>query len=464
MGDATAFRDLLAANFAGEAVVDPGEEAVRDGLKALEGALPDGGALVLLWGGHARNSPNGLRLLARDSGGSLAAGIGANDVAGYCAVSGANQLLLILDTCYSGQALSAADVAAEVLRHVPTDEQHVWVGVLTSCQAVETAQDGLLGERLRALVKFGPTTLMLRTRWSVHNEFVRGDDLCDGLLKEWVGDRQAPQLRTNGSAWWMFRNPLYDPGAPEQVVEHLLLAARGSQQIEDRSWFTGRTTEVNQVVAWIRSGLPGLHVVTGSAGTGKSAIVGRVVSLSNPGERDRLLSDGHTWSHDDPGAGSVHAHVHARGMTVDRAAELIAGQLVRRGVLLAQAERRNAPELLGHLQRAVEVGASPPVVIIDGVDEARSEAFSLAEELLVRLARYAVVIVSTRDLPRPGGGSGLLDTLAPRGPGLDLDSVDAQQRTRQDLYDYVLARLADVDPSMDAARVAAHLVGVMGGD
>jgi hypothetical protein len=41
---------------------------------------------------------------------------------------------------------------------------------------------------------------------SGHSQYVRGDDVCDAVLKEWD-----------------------DPGAPDQVVEHLLQAARGYQ-------------------------------------------------------------------------------------------------------------------------------------------------------------------------------------------------------------------------------------------
>ena len=196
----------------------------------------------------------------------------------------------------------------------------------------------------------------------------------------------------------MFPNPRYDPGAPEQVVEHLLQAARGGAGPDERSWFTGRTTEVDQVVAWVRSGRPGIHVVTGSAGTGKTAIAGRVVSLSNPAERDRLLAEGQALGHADPGERSVAAHVHARGLTADRAADSIADQLVRAGVLTAQPDRRNAAELVGQVQRAVGQGAAAPVIVVDGLDEARGQAFAIAAELLLRLAPYAVVIVATREL------------------------------------------------------------------
>jgi hypothetical protein len=152
--------------------------------------------------------------------------------------------------------------------------------------------------------------------------------------------------------------------------------------------------------------------------------------------------------------------VHARGLTADRAAELLAGQLVRRGVLAAQEARRNAAELVGQVQRAVEAGTPPPVVAVDGLDEARDEAFALAEELLLRLSRYAVVIVSTRDLPDPGGGPGLVASLNPEGPGLDLDAPDAHTRTRRDLQDYIEGRLAGVDARMDPVAVAEHLASL----
>jgi hypothetical protein len=232
----------------------------------------------------------------------------------------------------------------------------------------------------------------------------------------------------------MFRNPLYQPGAPEQVVEHLLLAARGGAPAEEKSWFTGRTEEVNRVAAWVRAAAPGVNIVTGSPGTGKSAIVGRVVSLSNPTERARLERDDQLNVHDDPGEKSIQAHVHARGLNADRVADLLGEGLVRSGLLAPQEERRNASELVGQVQRAVEQGKRPPVIVVDGLDEARGEAFSIAEELVLRLARHAAVVVSTREVRRGEDQPSLIAILAPDGAGLDLDDPVQQQRGRTDLH------------------------------
>jgi tetratricopeptide (TPR) repeat protein len=465
--DVEAVADLLEASFECTVLRDPGEGAARDYLKALRGSLPEGGgSLVLLWSGHAVRSPvDGLRLLARDSGDYDDDGLGAGgDVAAPCAQSGASQLLLIVDTCFSGEAVTAGELAARIMQRSPPEGEHVWVGVLTSCLPEEVARDGLFARRLARLLERGPepgpgTRALLVQRWSPQSEYIRGDDLCDAILKTWGTSAHTPDFLSHGSAWSMFRNPRYDPGAPERVVEHLLLAARGGAAPGEHSWFTGRAAEVDQVVGWVRSGRPGLHVITGSAGTGKTAVAGRVVSLSNPAERDRLLAERRAIGHADPGGRSVAAHVHARGLTADRAADLIASQLVRAGVLAAQPDRRNAAELVGQVQRAAEDGAAAPVIVVDGLDEARGQAFTIAEELLLRLAPYATVIVSTRELRRGQTEPSLLDVLTAGVAELDLDDPAAQQRGRGDMRAYIARRLAGVDPAMDPDAVAGHLAG-----
>ena len=459
--DIEAFAGLIAEAFECTVLANPSEQEARECLKGLRGSMEDGGALVLLWSGHGVPSPaDGLRLLGRDSGSYQTDGLGvASEAAGPCAESGANQLLFIIDTCFSGKAVSAGEVAARIVQQLAPAGKQVWVGVLTSCLPMETARDGLFGERLVKLLRSGPDAAELRVRWSPHSVFIRGDDLCDALLKEWGSPAQSPDFLGRGSAWWMFPNPLYEPGAPERVVEHLLLAARGGAQVGERSWFTGRAVEVDQVVAWVRARGPGLHVVTGSAGTGKTAIVGRVVSLSNPAERERLLAEGRPLGHADPGERSVDAHVHARGLTADRAADMIGEQLVRAGVLAAQQGRRNAAELVGQVQRAAEDGGSAPVIVVDGLDEARGEAFTMAEELLLRLAPYALVVVSTRELRRGETVPSLLDVLTAGTAELDLDDPVAEDRGRADRRAYIAGRLAGVDPRMDADAVADHLAG-----
>ena len=455
-------RDLLCAALAGTPLTDPDKAAAETRLAELEDSQ-HGGPLLLVWTGHARgNSNDGLRLLTRSDSQSPMAGIPVSEVAGYCAQSGATQLLLIFDTCYSGAGADAARAAVtRVLQERPPDADRVWVGVLASCLPAERAVDGEFGQRLLRLLRDGPQDPEARRRWSVHNESVRGDDLCHALVSEWDSDLQRPQFDARGWAWWLVPNPLFEVGAPAQVVEHLLRAARGVGSGE-RSWFTGRVGEVDTVVDWVRSGRPGLRVVTGSAGTGKSAIVGRVVSVAQRQERARIDAQG-GLGHADPGVGRIDAHAHARARTTDQVAEELDAHLVGAGVLAPfPYGKRNADALVGTVQAHTQAGGQTPVLVIDGLDEARGQSFQIARDLLARLARFAVVVVSTRDVPEPGDtpDSTLLEALDPS-EVLNLDDPDWMVSGRRAEHDYLQRRLSGVDEVMDGAAVADYLTDLV---
>jgi hypothetical protein len=253
--DVQALLGVLGDAFEPEILRNPAESTIRRRLRRLPGSLP-GGPLVVLWCGHAVGSDaDSLRLLARDSASGPSAGVGISDLVAPCAESGANQLLFVVDTCFSGAAMPAGEIAAKIMRARPPEGEYIWVGVLASSLDVETAVDGLFGQRLREVLRDGPQIPELKVRWSPHNKYVRGDDVCDAILKQWSTvwriDVQSPDFSSRGSAWWVFPNPLYNAEAPEQVVEHLLQAARGGARLEERSWFTGRTLEVNRVVGWV---------------------------------------------------------------------------------------------------------------------------------------------------------------------------------------------------------------------
>ncbi|SDP12330.1 AAA family ATPase [Lentzea jiangxiensis] len=419
----------LLKGYDGDPLADPTEAEVRAQLKDLQAAPQDGGALVALWSGHAIPAASNLRLLAKDNTGNFD-GITLHDFALSCAASGARQVLIIIDACYSGTQLDeAVRTIAEIQSELLTGQVH-WAGVLVSCSDIETARDGLFGGKLRKLLRAGPTADEDARRWSDRTAFVDGSAVGMALLNAWDSDVQRPRFMQYGSAQPMLPNPLY---AANTVVKHLLLAARGGDSTSGRSWFTGRTAEVDKVVSWVRSGVPGLRVVTGSPGTGKSAVVGRVVSLSNPAERDLLLTTGPPFRHADPGPDSVDAAVHARAMDADRVADLLSRQLVAAGLVAApEGPRRGAAELVG----VVSALPSPPVLVVDGLDEARGESFSIATSLLTKLAACAVVIVSTRQAQRVAGGAPLLTELSPV-EVLDLDEAGSET----DVREYVLARL-----------------------
>lgn len=441
VSDVRELRALL-KGYEGEPLADPTEADIRAHMKALRQQPQDGGALVALWSGHAIPVAGNLRLLARDNDGSVD-GIMLHEFALWCAASGAHQVLIIIDACYSGAQLDEAVRTVAALQEELLAGQVHWAGVLVSCSSVETARDGLFGGKLRKLLRAGPTADEDARRWSDRTALVDGGAVGTALLNAWDSDVQRPRFMQYGSAQPMLPNPLYSANT---VVKHLLLAARGGDSADNRSWFTGRTAQVDRVVGWVRSGVPGLRVVTGSPGTGKSAVVGRVVSLSNPAERDLLLTTGPAFRHADPGPESVDAAVHARAMDADRVADLLSRQLVGAGLIPApEGPRRGAAELVG----VVSMLATPPVLVVDGLDEARGESFSIATSLLTKLASHAVVIVSTRQAHRVAGGAPLLTELAPV-EVLNLDEADSAT----DVREYVLARLGTSAPQSTVDELA----------
>lgn len=462
--DVRSVHRLLSGSYVGEPLENPTWEQVWSLLHALPSSV-EGESLVLMWSGHGvPASPvlGGLRLLTYDSGINASAGISVAEVIAPCAESGATQLLVILDTCFSGDGVAAAtDAATAVLAARPPVGRFLWAGVLTSCLRAETARDGLFGRRLHAMIAAGPTDPELRRPWSPRNQFLRGDHICDALLREWHTDAQGLVFRSDGVPIGMIPNPLFNAGAPAVVVEHLLLAARGTADEQEGSQFTGRVGELGIVVSWVSGGSAGLRVVTGSAGTGKSAVLGRLVIASDSVERERLLRAA-PLGHADPGEGSVTAHAHARGRTADQLANWLDDQLVRDGVLEEDPSgARNAAQLVGSVQKHAEHGHRPIVIAVDGLDEARGHAFTIARQLLVGLAAHATVIASTRDLVEPGDDPAgtLLAALQPN-EVLDLDAEPWARSSLTAVRQYLTGRLVGRDPAMDASAIGEHFMQV----
>lgn len=443
-------------DYRAEPILDPTEDAARSALKRhLEtNALPPGSALVFLWAGHGETAPEALHLIATDTKKGAAPDLTPKFLASVIARCGATQALLLLDTCFSGTGVIDVLLGIDQV-WCECGDKLAWVGVLSSTLDFERARDGRFVERLLRLLKRGPSKPQIR--WSAHNQGIYGDELMYALIEEWdVSDQNLKHATYGGIPRPMFPNPRFDPHAPERIVEHLLLAAEGRAPNEEGVYFTGRIDQLNTLVQWMQAGEPGVFVITGPAGSGKSAIAGRLVSLSNPTQRAQLLAAGPLES-TDPGEESVDAHVHARRLTVDQVVEAIDQQLVRHGVLSPHpgGGARNRGELLGGLERRKRC----PLIVVDGLDEAGAEAWAIAQNIVALLAGSARVLVATRRLPsKTQGAPDLIQALAPQRL-IDLGHPDLAKPTRHDVAAYVRKRLAGYDPArMDASKVAEAIL------
>ncbi|MGJ5831201.1 WD40 repeat domain-containing protein [Streptomyces ossamyceticus] len=135
----------------------------------------------------------------------------------------------------------------------------------------------------------------------------------------------------------------------EAFARHFLPKARASVRTDGVTWdFTGRREALRRIVTWLTDpagNRPGL-VVSGAPGSGKTAVLGLIASLSDPSRhshvpKERVGVDAETL----PPPDSFNTVIYAAGLS----AEVISDAL-------AHATRR--------------AGTSTPVVLIDAVDEA----------------------------------------------------------------------------------------------
>jgi tetratricopeptide (TPR) repeat protein len=424
-----------------------------------EATLAAGSCLVVLWAGHGVPTDNGdLHLVSRDSRPGQTMKITSSQMVAAALRSGASQILVLLDTCYAETgAVEAMALARRIEQGLANDGVQRWIGILPAALAYETARDGVFSGQLLQLLREGPSDPELRLRWSAHNAGIRGDDVIDCLVKQWRSLDQTLVPVMRGNAGVMLPNPRYDPLAPDVVVEQLLLASRGINANEEGDYFTGRVEPLAELVAWIGGGGVGVALVSGPAGCGKSALLGRIAALSNPRDRQLILEQG-ALAHADPGERSVAAAAAARGANLADLVRRLEAELLRSGLLSTNAnEPRNRLELLGAVERLAQKG-NPPLLLIDGLEEAGGELTQIVEELLRPLAGVARLLISSRPIAsREPGKPPLLDTLQPA-LVVDLGALEASAQTQRDLATYGARRLAGVSTAMDPEVVADEIL------
>ena len=212
------------------------------------------------------------------------------------------------------------------------------------------------------------------------------------------------------------------PREPPQVDLLELERARQAEQrdtqlreqfVPSTRWFTGRHTALTTLAEWLTSppGGPGALVVTGHAGSGKTALLGLAAALSDPDQAPSVPHDGLPDAfHISDGA--ITEAIYARTMTTEQIRDRIAA--------MAGLHSDTVQGLLDGLRQRA---GAPLVVLIDALDEAANPD-GLITGLLNPLIGHGAGsirlllgtrphLLSTRLLGQPGSGRYVL---------LDLDS------------------------------------------
>ena len=345
-------------------------------------------------------------------------------------------VLVILDCCFSGGA--GIEMLGDALRGI--GNPNTWV--IASAGALEYAQQGLFAEAFCDALRrpaTGPSQRFVSLDWIVQAV----NDAHAGQAQQQA--RLFPPATGSTGIPPFFPNPFYRPGLAGLTVadQHWLSRVRGGPE-ESTTGFcltgkTGRLRAAEHLAAWMTDpGPKGLAVVTGSPGTGKSALLALPVLLSDRFRRADLLRTAGPGSLIQrtadllPADTSVTA-IHARGLNTDQAAGAIARALGR--------EARTAAALLEDLGTTGEHGRR--VVLVDAIDEAASPA-TLLGGLLVPLARQPGLQMAV------GARRHVLSGVGDTGLTIDLDT--SEYRDPQALTDYVHRLLiASEEPGVTTA-------------
>jgi WD40 repeat protein len=228
----------------------------------------------------------------------------------------------------------------------------------------------------------------------------------------------------------------------QALKEHWDPRGRGVERAARPGWFfTGRRQALSQLVAWLTAApapADNVRVVTGGPGSGKSAVLARLVTMSDPRYRANIPE---ALAADDPvaglPAGVIDVAVHARAAPADEVVSV-----------LAAAAAAPQADLGGLIDRLLE-RQEAFTIAVDALDEA-DDPPALAG-VLRRLAGEAAdagvrLLVGTRpgpdrrlitDLGLPAGGDPAL---------IDLDTP--AYLSQDDLAEYVRRRLlTDIPPT-----------------
>jgi WD40 repeat protein len=277
------------------------------------------------------------------------------------------RLMVILDTCYAGQG--GMDFAREALSG--------WTGhgglvVIAATRPSQQAQPGVFTQALaraadnEATAAFAAPVLM-----------------PDSLMTKIKSDALVPATQSaiwvqlgGGEDLHFLKNPRHRPDLVELDIDaQAQILAQRSTELDARftpatAWFTGRYRVLTDLAAWLtaRGDADGrARVVTGTPGSGKTAVLGLLAALSDPERRGSVPRDG------------LPAEL-APGRALDPVgtldAAIYAGTLPTEAVLAgigAAAGLRLGPDggtWIGRLLTVLEQRSRPLVVLIDALDEA----------------------------------------------------------------------------------------------
>ncbi|MFG2330332.1 caspase family protein [Streptomyces sp. NPDC048604] len=397
-------------------------EAVEEWRHSVEPGPQD--VVVVYFAGHGVKPPADRHYLlgstARSGRTSATSALAAEDLARPLLQSELGHLLVVLDTCYAGAgAGEISALAAELAR-----TQRVAAGrwVLASARGKERARENVFVDAL--------TEALTQPQAGGRQEYLGVREITERVNRYFAARKVAQHVShstvdSDGHAPF-FRNKAHIPGLPVDDLDvgtltrlrrdtrgHFEARGRGLEHVGERGdYFTGREAALAALTRWLDAGQHDrkARAVTGDPGSGKSALLGRLLLH----DEDRTI-----------------VPLHARRATLE---ELVAD--------LAAALRLPAGTSHEGLLEALGGRSDTVTVLVDALDEAgtggdSTEADRIARTLLRPLSTMPAVrlVIGTR---RP--------QLTPLGKAVEVIDLDESEYvTDGQVADYAAKLLLDAE-------------------
>lgn len=463
---------------------NPNRNQVRDFFEGPVLEWRDTDAAVVFVTGHGEYADGHLWMIFKttEDGAFRKSAWSTGDLLGLLRDSGVVHLLLVLDVCHAGQLIN--DVA-----RYETDIPPTWLVLPTAARD----QKAFTGALTAAVIDFLDELAApeggqygLRPYLDV-GEFVEGVNAKLGpsqRMDPLQGSQRAGQHAC-------LPNPHFAPGASVEIAarrrelalprQDLLIhwgpRSRGVDTDATPGWlFIGRVELMRELIS-ITSGTPGVVLVTGRAGSGKSAVLARLVTLSDPQFRHDYATEVDAIPPElVPQLGSVAAAVLATG----RIGTEVLAQLS--DALDAPRPQSSSPTpTLAEWTSTVAATLAgldwPVTIVVDALDEADNpsgvvQALSavMADPAAAAKTRLILGIrsVGGSDVPSAAGGGGTTGTLVEQAerlfPAVRRIRVDDAPWWRQDdVSEYVTEVLTQTaaSPYADEPAAAARVAGVI---
>ncbi|MGH8904472.1 MAG: hypothetical protein ACRDYA_23010, partial [Egibacteraceae bacterium] len=392
---------------------------------------------LLLWTGHCElaDAIDEPQLLGGGPGGD---GVDASTLATQIANRRFARWVIVVDACYAYQV---GAMVAEKLNRVVGRMSDARFAILSSADALSEAEAGVLTAALAAVLREGPDQ-----RWWSRRQQLLSLDAVMARLEEYLEEHHPsyahePMQNTGGRrVGECFPNPLYVETTVAEALDeaHFLPKAKGVEAGESGWFFTGRVHALRRICSWLRRAGDPLFVVTGSAGTGKSAILGRVITLSVPAYRRQaeaagILAQAPEGTVPDPGG--VQLAFHARERQVNDLLRFLAEHL-------EAPMAREVTDLYAPIDARARARPYGLTIALDALDEAvGGHGRRMIDEIVVPIGRRPGVkfLIGTRP--------GVVDWAELPVPDDRLVNLDKEPDSLADLRAYARDRLLRLEDS-----------------